>query len=78
MRCFAGAEWGACHQSLKRIYCVLIRAAIDYVSMVYSSASKSQLLKIEAIQSQALRICCGAIKSSPIRAVQVEMGEMPL
>ncbi len=42
------------------------------------SASKSQLLKVEAIQSQALRICCGAIRSSPITAVQVEMGEMPL
>ncbi len=75
--CLAGAEWGACCQSLKRIYCALIRAAIDYGSMVYSSASKSQLLKIEAIQSQALRIC-GAIRSSPITAVQVEMGEMPL
>uniref|UniRef100_A0A671QEF9 Reverse transcriptase domain-containing protein n=1 Tax=Sinocyclocheilus anshuiensis TaxID=1608454 RepID=A0A671QEF9_9TELE len=77
MRCLAGVEWGACRQSLKRIYCALIRAAIDYGSMVYSSASKTQLLKIEAIQSQALRICCGAIRSSPIAAVQVEMDEMP-
>ncbi len=46
--------------------------------MVYSSASKSQLLKVEAIQSQTLRICCGAIRSSPITAVQVERGKMPL
>ncbi len=78
MRCLAGVEWGACRQSLKRVYGALIRAAIDYGCMVYSSASKSQLLKVEAIQSQALRICCGAIRSSPITAVQVEMGEMPL
>ncbi len=78
MRCLAGVEWGACRQSLKRVYGALIKAAIDYGCMVYSSASKSQLLKVEAIQSQALRICCGAIRSSPITAVQVEMGEMPL
>ncbi len=78
MRCLAGVEWGACRQSLKRVYGTLIRAAIDYGCMVYSSASKSQLLNVEAIQSQALRICCGAIRSSPITAVQVEMGEMPL
>ncbi len=78
MRCLAGVEWGACRQSLKRVCSALIRAAIDYGCMVYSSASKSQLLKVEAIQSQALRICCGAIRSSPVSAVQVEMGEMPL
>ncbi len=54
MRCLAGVEWGACRQSLKRVYGALIRAAIDYGCMVYSSASKSQLLNVEAIQSQAL------------------------
>ncbi len=52
MRCLAGVEWGACRQSLKRVYGALIRAAIDYGCMVYSSASKSQLLNVEAIQSQ--------------------------
>ncbi len=65
MRCLAGVEWGACRQSLKRVNSALIRADIDYGCMVYISASKSQLLKVEAIQSQALRICCGAIRSSP-------------
>ncbi len=78
MRSLVGVEWGAWCQSVKRIYCALVRAAIDYGSMVYSSVSKSQLSKIEAIQIQALRICSGAIRSSPITALQVEMGEMPL
>ncbi len=78
MRSLAGVEWGVWCQSVKRIYCALVRAAIDYGSMVYSSVSKSQLSKIEAIQTQALRICSGAIRSSPITAFQVEMGEMPL
>ncbi len=54
MRCLAGVEWVACRQSLERVSGALIRAAIDYGCMVCSSASKSQLLNVEAIQSQAL------------------------
>ncbi len=49
MRSLAGVEWGAWCQSVKIIYYALVRAAIDYGSMVYSSVSKSQLSKIEAI-----------------------------
>lgn len=30
------------------------------------------------IQSQALRLCCGAFKTTPVAALQVEMNEMPL
>lgn len=78
MRCLAGAEWGAHRQSLKSIYVALLGATIDYGSMVYSSASKTQLAKIEAIQNQALRICCGAIRSSPVSSLNVETGVMPL
>ncbi len=77
MRSIAGVDWGACWQSLKRIYCALIRAAIGYGSMVYSSACKTQPLKWEAIQSQAMQICYGAFRSSPLSAVHVEMDEMP-
>lgn len=35
-------------------------------------------LKVEALKLQALRLCCGGISSSPINAIQVEMGEMLL
>ncbi len=52
----------------------MIRAILDYGCMVYGSAAKSQLEKLEKIQSQALRVCCGAYPSSPISALQVEMG----
>lgn len=41
MRCLAGAEWGACRQSLKSIYVALIGAVMDYGSMAYSSACKT-------------------------------------
>lgn len=78
LRCLAGVDWGATRHSLKRVYSALIRSAIDYCRIVYGSASTSLLTKIEVIQNQALRICCGAFRSSPVTALQVEMGETPL
>lgn len=78
LRCLSGAEWGARCQSLKRIYCAVIRSNNDYGSVVYSSANKTLIKKIEVIQNQALWICCGAFRSSPVASLQVEMGELPL
>lgn len=78
LRCLSGADWGASCQSLKRIYYAVIRSNIDYGSMVYSSANKTLLKKIQVIQNQALRICCGAFRSSPVVSLQVELGELSL
>jgi len=78
LRCLTGVEWGAYRLSLKRIYNTLIRSSIDYGSIVYGFANETTLKKIEAIQNQALRICCGAVRSSPIAALQVEVGVAPL
>ncbi len=61
---------------IKIIYCVMIRSNIDYGSVVYSSANKTLLKKIEVIQNQALHICCGAFRSSPVASLQVEMEEL--
>lgn len=46
--------------------------------MVYGSASKTQLEKLNKIQAQDLRQCCGAVKSTSIQALEVLAGEMPL
>lgn len=78
LRCLAGVDWGASRQSLKKKYCAMIRPIIDYGCIVYSSASASKLKKINVIHSQALRISCGAYRTSPISAMQVEMAEMPI
>ncbi len=42
------------------------------------SAAETNLKKLDVEQAQALRICSGAFKTSPVSAMQVEMGEMPL
>ncbi|XP_023192676.1 uncharacterized protein LOC111609311 [Xiphophorus maculatus] len=78
MRCLRGKEWGADRKALKTIYIGLIRSVFDYGCILYNSASNSLLKTIDRIQYQALRLCCGAMKSTPISALQVEMGEMPL
>ncbi len=44
----------------------------------FGSAAQSQLKKLDVIQAQALRLCCGAFKLTPLSALQVEMGEFPL
>lgn len=46
--------------------------------MVYESASKNLLEKLNKIQAQAMRQCCGAGKTTPLPALQVLLAEMPL
>lgn len=69
---------GSKQRSPRTIYTGLIRSVFDYGSSIYGSASKTLLKKLDVIQHQALRICCGAIRTTPVAAIQVEMGEMPL
>lgn len=78
MRCLAGLGWGADVASLKYIYIALIRSRLDYGSIVYGSAAKSVLADLDVIQARALRVCVGAVRTSPVCALQVEAGEMPL
>ena len=65
MRMITGKCWGADKQSLMYIYKALIRSTIDYGCVVYSSACKTSLRKLERIQFKALRIALGAKKTTP-------------
>jgi len=44
----------------------------------FYTASQRLLKQLDIVQSTCLRICCGAMKSIPIHALQQECGEMPL
>ncbi len=57
-------------KKLKYIYVALIRARIDYGSVVCGSAAKSVLSDLDVIQARALRICLGAVKTAPVCALQ--------
>ena len=78
LRCVAGSDWGADRESMMMIYRAMIRSAIDYGCMVYGSAALSVLNKLDIVQAKALRVCCGALCTTPIAALLIEMGEMPL
>lgn len=64
--------------SLKFIYVAPIWLRIDYGSVVYGSAAKTVLSDLDVIQTCALRICLGAVKTAPLCALQVEAAEKPL
>ena len=78
MRAVSGYYWGASKKSLLAIYKALIRSILDYGDVAYSSASQSLLNKLCTIQTEALRLCCGAPKNTAALTLQNECGEFPL
>jgi len=78
LRALTGTDWGANKKTLIMLYRSLIRSIIDYGAIAYDSASESSKRRLDQIQSKALRICCGAMIMTPVAALQVECGEMPL
>ena len=78
LRVIAHYDWGADQATLLHLYRSLIRSKLDYGCMVYGSASNSYIKQLDTIQNEALRICLGAFKSSPINSLHVEANELPL
>ena len=78
LKCVSHFDWGADRTTLFRLYHSLIRSKIDYGSQVYSSAAECILNKLTPVHNQAIRICTGAFKSSPIVSLYAESGEMSL
>jgi ribonuclease HI len=78
MRAVSGYHWGASKKSLLAIYKALIRSILDYGDVAYSSACKSYLDKLTSIQTEAMRICCGAPRGTAALTLQNECGELPL
>ena len=78
LRVLANKNWGADSELLLRIFRALIRSKLDYGAVVYQSATQKSLDSLYPIQNEALRVCLGAFKSSPIRNLHREAGEMPM
>ena len=71
-------NWGADRSTLLTLYKSTVLSIIDYGSQIYGSASEAVLNNLNPIQTQGLRICTGAFRSSPNSSVLSESGEMPL
>jgi len=69
---------GADQCTLLTLYRTLICSKLDYGAIVYGSARKSYLNILEPVANQALRICLGAYRTSPVCSLQVLAHESPL
>ena len=78
LRAVAGSSWGASREILLRLHTQYIRSKITYGSAAFSSASKTNIGKLETIQNAALRVALGARKTSPVKALQVDANIPPL
>lgn len=78
IRALSGAWWGAHPYSQKLLYNALVRSHLDFGSIIIEPCNKAELKKLDMVQSKALRMVTGAMKSSPVRALQVECADPPL
>ena len=78
MKCVSGARWGANSNVLLTLYKALILSHIDYCSFVYSSASQTNLKRVDSIQYKALAIVLGAMKDTAGKALLEDCGDLPL
>jgi len=78
MRALCGSKWGASKNCLMTYFRAMIRSILDYGSIALDSMTEQNKQKLDTIQSQCLRIACGAARGTSTAALQVETGELPL
>ncbi|XP_026685541.1 uncharacterized protein LOC113470935 [Diaphorina citri] len=71
-------KWGLGRATLMRFYCAYIIPIFDYGCMVYGSARKSLLDKLNPAHHAGIRIVTGALRTSPIPSLYVESCIPPL
>ena len=71
-------EWGADQTTLLKLYRSLVRSKLDYCYIVYGSASKTALAKLDPVHNQGLRLSLGAFRSSRVETLYAEAPEPPL
>jgi ribonuclease HI len=70
--------WGAHPSTLKTLYIALIRSHLEYGAFLMEPLPHYLSLKLDRVQAKCLRIILGAMRSSPLIALQAECVEMPL
>ena len=78
LKVVSNLDWGADRKVLLRLYRAVVRSKLDYGCIVYGSARKSYLKRLETIQNQSLRLCLGAFRTSPVASLHVEADELPM
>ncbi|XP_072398117.1 uncharacterized protein [Diabrotica undecimpunctata] len=78
LKTLAYHQWRVEEKVLLRIYRTLIRSRLDYGSILYISASDTDLKSLNTIHNTSLRFSLGAFKSSPSESLYIESSEPPL
>ena len=78
LKVLSRTECGADRTTLLKLYRSLVRSKLDYGFIVYGSASKTALAKLDPVHNQGLRLSLGAFRSSPVESLYVEAHEPPL
>ena len=73
----ATTNWGARKQILRQLYIGYVRAVMDYNLPLQTIASKGAVLSLDKVQNQALRLICGAIRTAPIAACEIDANIKP-
>ena len=78
LKSVAGKRFGADRTVLLRMYSSLVRPILDYGSHILDGPGNRRSKSLEPIQNSCLRIAAGALRTSPVRALQVETNVPPL
>ena len=78
LKVLSRTEWCADQTTLLKLYRSLVRSKLDYGCIVYGSASKTALAKLDPGHNQGLRLSLGAFRSSPVESLYVKAHEPPL
>ncbi|GFW83156.1 down syndrome cell adhesion molecule [Trichonephila clavipes] len=78
LKYITGRDWGADVGTLRLTYTSLIRPVLEYGSQIYFSASRTNLAKLDRVQSSAVRVITDMRHSCPTDLVLFEADILPL
>jgi len=73
-----GAAWGSTQETMNTTYKTYIKPVMKYGSEVLITASGSTLKTLKTTQNNALRLITRGVKTTPILALQLYTGHLPI
>lgn len=71
MLCGVKSDWGADRIALQAVYTKVSFRLRECIA--FGSAAKTILKRLDSVHYKAVRLCTGAIRTTPLSALQVEM-----
>ena len=71
-------NWGSNKSTLRQLYTGYVRAVLDYSAPLQVTASNYNQKKLDRKQNEALRFVCGALRTTPTSACEIDANVEPL